>query len=122
MGSGRALEHNVGDSVGPCCSGHVLGSTNVHKKAAPLFSVRPPSPLAEVAIICPLPGLHSITRYTSSLCFWVLQPAWAGYKAVLCDLLVGLGLCTLFLFQLLQRHSVFVVSIYSMKMENIVEK
>lgn len=35
-GPGRALEHNVGDSVGPCCSGHALGSTNVHEKVAPV--------------------------------------------------------------------------------------
>lgn len=41
-GSGRALEHDVGDSVGSCCPQHALspptlGSTNVHEKVAPVF-------------------------------------------------------------------------------------
>lgn len=87
LGSGRALEHDVGDSVGPCCPRHVpspptLRSTSAFKKIAPVVqcvsSITPHS----VSIICPLPGLlhHAVHN---SLCF-CLSRAWGSFVSFAC--------------------------------------
>lgn len=108
MGSGRALEHDEGDSICSSCLGHVLcapnlSSRNMHEQVEPVVQ----------CVLSITPG-SDVRHLALNPWLMVCVQCMSRGKIVLCHLLVGL-VCMPPSCSDLHRDAMFVVFIYPVK-------